>query len=75
MKTKKLNDSIDSDIERVSSPISLRKAVLQNSTMISPCEEVPSTRTNNNNNNNNNINEIDQRLKSLETFIKHKFSH
>lgn len=73
MKTKKLNDSIDSDIERVSSPISLRKAVLQNSTMISPCEEVPSTRTNNNNN--NNINEIDQRLKSLETFIKHKFSH
>jgi len=68
----KSNDSIDSDIERFSSPLSLHKGTSNNSTILfSPDHNQPNL----NSTNIDNTIDIDQRLKILEKFITKNFPH
>ncbi|CAF1002132.1 unnamed protein product [Rotaria sp. Silwood1] len=78
----KSKESIDSDIERVSSPIVLHKAASNNSTKILLSENsnndykiLDENSTLRNFSNSDNMIDIDQRLKSLEKFFKQNLKH
>jgi len=70
-------DSIDSDIERVSSPPILHKAVSNNSTILFPPEHSHDDQQilDPNSTNMDNMVDIDQRLKILQKFIRQNFPH
>jgi len=68
-------DSIDSDIERVSSPPILHKAASNNSTILFSPEHSHDDQQNPDSTNIDNMIDIDQRLKILEKFIRQNFPH